>query len=677
MKEIRKLFNKYYFLIPVLVYILVYTQTLGYKLAWQDDSLLIQPAAKDLHLVLKGFYENLPGHHFVPFYYLQSYLINLIFGENAFPFGFRLYGFLLHILSCVLLAVIVFKLTGNRLISVLIPLLWTVHPVNVETLTRVGMVPFQLASGTFCLAFTYCFLRIREVSTFRTRLIFSLLGTFFLLVSVTSCEQYLFFPIVLCLIFYLPEGKKLFLQKEYLYFFILPVTLIIPFYLGWRFLASGSSMYYAGTELIPWNEPGTLKDHVFRGFWLSPQLLVHYFRLFIWPDYLAESKADWYMVGGSLWSPYSLFCQLLIFGLILLGVYLYKKIPIFSIGVVWFLVSMVLVIQVVPLFTIVDEHYCYISVIGILLSIFSLVNYCREKISSKILVILIVPILCLLAWRTLLYVPSAKDRFSQVLSIVEYSPPWTKIIYMVEAIEFANNENKQSELPKWLNLTNLKYEVKEWVKKYLHEKVDLSYKFGPMQTIYKYNNYRFICRCLYYSNRPSELHFLMKQALEVKNNSFGWLQIAELFVEMKSWHEAWQALKKAIELNPRFQFSYGRSFVLIAQNSDNFNEAEKLVKNYIRLNSGSSYPYLFAGLFYLAFDKEKEALKYFAYGVSQDKVVSVSYKNAYFSALETFIKGNRFDLVSKTLKIVKKIAPTDPRSGQIFDMVLRKKLNSK
>ncbi len=648
MKFIRKI----YFLVPTIIYLLLYSQSVFFDAAWGDDTYITVPMAKNFSIMLQGFYRNLPGLHFVPFCYFQSYLVHYFLGNQAFPSGFHLYALIMHSISCVIATLIMHKLTNSKLISVLIISLWTVHPLNVEILTRVGCAPAQLASGTFCLTFIWCFLKAREIKNYVLRLFSSLVGILFFFASITSHEQYLPFPLVLLLIFFFLDGKQRFFQRDYLINFVLPIILIYPIYLTWKFFACGSSLFYTGDSLITWTEIGTTKDILFRAYWLAPQLLVHYFRLFFYPDYLAETQTDWYMVGGTLLSPYTLFCQGLALVLILSGIYLYKKIPFYSIGIVWFLTSMILVIQIIPLFDIVDEHWCYLSILGILLSIFSLFTYCWKTISTRTLLIIVLSIFCLLAWRTILYIPTQKDRLSQAISMAKYSPPWTKVMYTLEAIQTAKSKGRQDELPKCMNLDELKREVAQWLKKYLYVKPDLSYKFGPMQNAYKYNTYRFISRCLITSNKQDELDYLMKQAIEVKNDAFAWIQNATLFKEIKEWKRAWQSLQNAVRSNPSFTFIYDRLFIEVAIKSDSLNEASELIKNYIKIKPISSYPYLFAGLFYQEINNTEIALEYFKQAISNDKIPSTANENLYLLTTNVFIKNRMYEDAKKSLNII-------------------------
>ena len=96
--------------LPSLIGILVFLPSLWYGSAWGDDHPVFSPAAKDFNLMIGLFFKNPPGGHFMPFHYFQSYIINLIFGKYAFPFGFHVYEIFLHSISCLLTTIIIYKI---------------------------------------------------------------------------------------------------------------------------------------------------------------------------------------------------------------------------------------------------------------------------------------------------------------------------------------------------------------------------------------------------------------------------------------------------------------------------------------------------------------------------------------------------------------------------------------
>ena len=659
------LLSRLYFLIPSVAFVLLYWQSIFFGAAFPDDPLVIAPIAQDFKLMLKTFYDNskMPGVHFTPVSTLQCFLINKVFGENAYPFGFHLYQFIAQTLVCLLATILFYKLTRSRLISVLIVSLWTVHPINLQQITRL-LCGSGIAGFAFFLIFLLCFLQVKETHRPSLRLILVLLGSLFFLLAILTVETFFFLPLVLYLIYFYLEGVKIFKSREYLYLFV-PLA-IYPIYFLWRYFACGGSLSETSDELIRWTEIGSVKDILFRAFWLCPQLLVHYFKLFLFSNSPIDTKAEWYMLGETVWSPYSFFCQLLIFSVITAAIFLFKKIPLFSIGILWFFLSIFLMIQIIPLFSIVAVRYFYVSSLGLFLSVFSVVLYYKKYLSPKILVIIVLPIFLMFSYKTLYYLPSSKDKLTQSIWMAKEAPPFIKVLYMNLVVDEARESNRIGEIPDWISPDSIGEKFEEWVKSYLNMKPNLSNKFGPIQMCYNYNLYKLLMKHLYVSNRFNEMNVLMNQAVEVKNDSYGWIQLASFLKDIGQWGLAWNALRKTIELNPKHRFLYGEVFLVIAKNVNKFEEAEHLAKNYVLLNPRIAYPDLFLGTLYAEFNKENEALQSFKEGIKGDKIPSTSNKKLYLAVSDIFKYYKMFNEAKEALKIVISFDP--------FDLTVKQKL---
>lgn len=649
----KKIFQKSFYWLPLVITLAVYSQTIFFGTPWNDDNTVISPPARDFHLMLKSFYQNVPGLHFAPMYYLQAFIVNKIFGANAYPFGFHLYNLFLHLISCIFATAVCFKLFSNKFLSAVLVSLWTVHPLNVEAISRIGVGPGHVASGTFCLIFVYCLLRVLDSQLCIQKVLFLISGLLFFLASMTSCEQFFFFPFVLFLICIFLYGFKFLIKKENVFWIILPLCGIYFIYFLWRYYACAGNVFETSCELTKWSEFGTLKDALFRAFWLAPQLLVHYLKLFFYPDFLSDVQAEWFKIGKSLFSFYSLFCQVLVFGLILVCLFWFKKIPLFSIGVFWFLFSMVLIVQTIPLFVMVDQYYCYFSILGVFISLFAVI----AKLNQKILLVILLLIFSLLSFRTIIYLQSNKDTFSYFISLYKHAPEETKVLHLFDALAYAEMQNKLKELPGDISYENFDHMVDAWLKKYLDKPIDLSHKFGPIQYAPNYILYKLLSLNLYHRGKKDELNKLIKHELEVKNNWLGWQQHADFLRYVKEWNPAWYSINRAISLNPVHYILYDSNFSEIAFNAGRFNEAEKLIKNFMLLKSNYSYPYLCAGVFYKTFGKDLQALNYYEQALLPEKVISINYKNMYIEAGRFFVTHKKYDLAAKAFSIVTSFDP--------------------
>ncbi len=654
-----------YFLIPALIFLLIYWKSIFFGAVWGDDPMVISPPARDFNLMLKSFYDNshYSGVHYLPMYYLQYFLVNKIFGENAYPFGFHVYHLFAQFLVCVFATLVFNKITKNRLFSVIVVAFWIMHPINLQMSTRV-LVSAGVMGFAFCLIFIYLNLRLLENSLSANKWFYVILSNLFFLIALMTGENFFFYPILLYVISFYLKGKSIF-SKKYLYLYV-SLLVVLPVYLILRFVACGGNMFNSSTsdELLSWTETGGIKDMLFRGVWLSPQLIVHYFKLFLWPFGLMDSKAEWYTVGNSIFGPYSLFCQFLVLSLILSIFFLYKQAPLFSIGVAWFFISSVLYLQIIPLFTIAGVRYAYVPSMGLMLAIFSLVFGCSNIKVRKVLLILAVPIFLFLVNRTIYYLPSSKDLLTQYIYCAKEAPLWNSPLYFAKAVDLAQTEKKEKELPEWLSDVAFSKVADQWLNKYMDLKPGMDIKYGPMQMAYNFYSFRGIFKYLFYSGQYEKLNKVMNTALKVNDGWIGWYEIAKFLKDTKQWEQSWQALKIAIGKKPAFKHSYDLRFISIAIQSNNVKEAERLIKNYIEL---SSYPSLFAGYFYLKINKPNEAMKNFKVAIGKDKKISVGEDFFYMTAVHFFIDNKDISNAKQTLDVILSYNPFNKEAKNLLN----------
>lgn len=649
-----KNYFKSFLWLPALIGLIVYIPSLSLGSSWGDDIYVINPFAKEPELVLKNFYHNTPGLHFVPLCLLQSFLINTMFGKNAFPFGFHLVQLFLHVICCCFITIILFRLTKNYLSSILMTILWVLHPINVETVTRIGCGPAQVSAALFCLIYLLCTLKLSDVNSRMKKVFLLIVSVISFLISITSYEQYFLVPWFVCLIYLFQVLNKNITLKKYLLIYLFPTMFVYLFYLLWKYVACNGALLETSNELIKWTEMGTIKDVLFRTFWLAPQLVVHYFRLFLWPDYLAESKADWYVVGRTLWSPYSLFCQFFVLSLIISAALAIKKNPLYSLGIFWFFSTMILVVQIIPLFNIIDEHYCYLSVLGIFLSIFSLFKSLNNR---KIVFSLFIPISLFLLWRTELYIPSGKDTLTRNIYMAMEAPDWNKQAWIAKSIDLATVENRRQELPVWINEESFGRAVNTWTNKYLTIVPDYSYQYGPYQMPYNFKVFHGMFKSLFLLGQTEKLNIAVGTALKINHSWLGWHELSIFSKSIRQWEAAWEALKHAIRENPRMKHSYNEDFIKIAINADKIDEAKVFIAHYIDLFPESAFPYLFAGSFYSKIGEEEEALNHFREGIEPYKYPCINDGGLYRTAFDFFKEKKLVKDMVKTLNIVLSFDP--------------------
>ena len=661
------LLKKYYFLLPAVIFSVIYFPSIFYKSAWGDDSLVIAPQVESWNLMLRGFYDSrfMVGHHYIPFFYFLCFLVNLVFSDGAFPLGFHLFQYCSQILVCILVAKLVYKLSSDKFLSLLITSFWVIHPVNLQFMTRLLVGP-GIASFILALLFFLLYIKAREVSSLGLGLIYSsLAGVCFLLCLMTG-EAFIVYPVLLILFFYHLDGSKIF---SFRYLVLLtPLIFSILVYFLFRYIGTNNAILESSGELITWTSIGTAKDMIFRALWLSPQLVVHYFKLMFYPFGLVDSAAEWYKVGNSLFDPYTIFCQIVTLGLIISSLVLFKKIPLFSIGIAWFFLNMILVLQVIPLFTIVGLRYCYFSSLGICLAVFGLCSYFKKYFNLKFFYLSLLVVFLLLMSRTIYYLPSSKDFLHQYIYCADEAPIWNKQIYIAKVLELANRENRTNELPCWLNNDNFEIAVKNWFVKYLDIKPGLGIKFGPMQMTYNYLVFRGAYLCVYNFGTQEQLRALFRTALNINNGWIGFYEMSRFLLTIGHWNESWEMLKKAIEKNPLQRDSYSLDFITVVLNSGKIDEAQKLLEDYMRILSHHAYPFLFSGFFYEKIGNPDRAVECYKLGIDKSKVAS-SDRSLYFRASRMFLKKKMYKESTEALNSILLFNPFDKKAKRELDKV--------
>ena len=669
--KIIELVKKLFFLIPALLFSSIYYKSIFFGQAWGDDSYVVSPWCLTFKSMIKTFYENtgMVSDHYMPVHCLQCFLINYLFGESAFPFGFHLYQFIAQIIVCILATLLFYKISGSKLISVLTVALWTIHPVNQQQLTRLVVGP-GIMGFAFNLIFLLSYLYSDNIKSKVQRNCLLVGGSFFFLLGVMSVEHFVFFPILLFLLLFYLKGKKIFNRND-LSLIICPlITYII--YFSVRFYITKGIMLEGENLVDRWAEVGSVKDILFRAFWFSPQLLIHYLKLYFYPYGLIDSAAEWYKVGESILSSYSLFCQIATTLLILLTVFLYKRFPLFSIGMVWFFLTLVLVIQIIPIFSIVSLRYAYLPSLGLTFALFSLISKLKTCSSPKVLIALSIPIFCFLISRTIYYMPSSQNFLNQFIYCTREAPVWNKPLWISLLIK--QEAKEKSNIYNEINTSAFEESINNWLKQYANIKSNLATQFGPMQMDYNYMVFRVIFAHLASHNRSNDLQKVANAALTIKNNSVGWLEIATLFEKLGKQDLAWEAMKKSILLNPTNKLLYSLQFVDIAFNSKKTSEALALLDNLIKLIPNSSYPYLVTGFFYNKLQLPNQSLYYFKSAISPDKKISMDEENLYLMAASLFFQNKMLEETLRTFNIILSINPHNKEIKQALINLTHQKI---
>ena len=302
-----------------------------------------------------------------PLTYLSYAFIHRIFGLN--PSAFFKSNLLLHLLNLSLVFVFIQMIARRFEVSIIVCLLFAIHPMHVESVTWLSAHNDVLYAFFFLLSLiTY----IKYISRHKRNLLY--LSVLLYIFSTLSKPMAIVLPAILLLIDHFTGrnfNRSLWLEK-------LPyimVALIFMVITLWQRSPVQAAMHPEETY--------TFLDRVF----LASYALIFYLIKLIWPFNLSAYYYFPLKVEGLL--PFSYYGSMLMFILILFGVYRlrkYRREILF--GLLFFLINLILVIQLIPFgTTIVADRYSYISYIGIFFIIgyfFSEVKYRNISFAKKL-----------------------------------------------------------------------------------------------------------------------------------------------------------------------------------------------------------------------------------------------------------------------------------------------------
>lgn len=167
-----------------------------------------------------------------------------------------------------------------------------------------------------------------------------------------------------------------------------------------------------------------------RIFWLSPQILFHFFKLVFFPIKLSIDQTFLLRLGKSLFDPYAVFCFSFIFIIICLSflslIKATSKLPFFFITFLSFLLSLVPYSQILaPSYNLVSERYLYLPLFLLIFGFSHLlfnnfqINTSINKMPTKILLFILFSLMCTYTTRDYFRTLDWKDNITFYKSAIK------------------------------------------------------------------------------------------------------------------------------------------------------------------------------------------------------------------------------------------------------------------
>ncbi len=383
--------------IIVILGFIVFGNMLFNGFVWDDKTfILLNPEVHSINLSkLLGInlFNNLVYYRPIPAIYFA--ILYALFTTNAFPY--HLLQLCLHIINAILLYVL-FKEFFKKYLSVLLSLLFLVHPMQVESVSYIAQTVSPLY---FLFGISGLLLIIRKGGNTNIFLL-SLL----LLLSLLTKETGLVFLLLVNLYNYLyrkVNQTKLFIAS----FGTLLVYFFIRFEVGHVFFAK--SLLVAPIAHSP----------LFVRLLTIPNVALYYIKTFFYPIILGINQ-DWIITSPSITNFYTpLFIELLSIVLLgLLGKYCFKhtksSFRTYIFFVSWFIIGFLFHLQIIPLDMTVADRWFYTTMVGLLglLGLFVSLIESKQLVDKKILILILLSLIILMSMRTIVRNTNWRDAIT-------------------------------------------------------------------------------------------------------------------------------------------------------------------------------------------------------------------------------------------------------------------------
>jgi protein O-mannosyl-transferase len=364
------------YILIAIVSFAVYYNSLNNSFVFDDESVVqTNPSIQTLSNIPKFFTADEGFHKVIGKYYrpLVSTLYAVdyaIWGLD--PYGFHLTNVLIHVISCLLLLAILLKLFGDYkfgLLSALIgALIFAVHPVHTEAVSWISGRTDSLVTLFFFASFLM-YINFTEDESRKKWLYLSLM---FYVLGLLSKEMIVTMSVFILLYDFVYRKKNVEYLKQniaaYAYFTAITLIFVLVRYLLLKDIPDRTTyFYFYGKDF------GT-------AFFTMLKTIPLYFKLLLYPVNLLYHYSGTIPDSHSLLDVKVVLSVIFMAVLLLLSVYFYKKHSIKSFCILFFFVSLLPVLNIIPTMNFMAERFLYMTSFALSLIItYIIVTYVNEK----------------------------------------------------------------------------------------------------------------------------------------------------------------------------------------------------------------------------------------------------------------------------------------------------------
>jgi len=335
----------------------IYANSLDNDFVFDDESVIVGYAPlQDLSSIPKFFtaeegFHKVIGRYYRPVVSTTYALDYAIWGLK--PYGFHLTNIIIHTIATLLLLLILIKLFSEykygQISSFSGALIFAVHPIHTEAISWVSGRTDSLVTLFIFLSFLF-YIKYLESENSNKYLIISL---FAYLLALLSKEMAVTFPVILFMFDFVYRGKNFEWIKRnilsYVYFTVLTILFIlIRFYILRNIVDRTNYFYFHGKDFM-------------TVLYTMIQTIPVYFRLLFVPVNLLYHYNGILPDSSSLTDMRTLLSLIFLVILIFVAIITFRKQSIISFSIIFFLISLLPVMNIIPTMNFMAERFLYLT----------------------------------------------------------------------------------------------------------------------------------------------------------------------------------------------------------------------------------------------------------------------------------------------------------------------------
>ncbi|HEX2788714.1 MAG TPA: tetratricopeptide repeat protein [Ignavibacteria bacterium] len=382
--------NIYNYLIIIVCVVAAYYNSLQNTFVFDDESVILgNQSLTSLSNIPKFFTGEEGFHKIIGKYYRpivsSSYNIDYAIWQLN-PFGYHLTNLLIHLIATLilfrLLQILFYKYKYGALAALLGTIIFAVHPIHTEAVSWVSGRTDSFVTLFFFAAFLYYLKYINFDNTNKQdEPKYLALSLIFYALGLLTKEMIITFPVVIILFDWIyrqqPLSSVLKNFKTYLYFIVLSIVYLIVRYFALANVPDRLNyMYFINDNFV--TVAGTMLKTV-----------PLYFKLLFYPHPMLYHYNGVLSDANSFSELTVILSFVFLLNLIIGAVILYKKFPEISFCIIFFIISLLPVMNIIPTMNLMAERFLYITSFAVSLLIAYIFAKVINNENKNVLVVIV------------------------------------------------------------------------------------------------------------------------------------------------------------------------------------------------------------------------------------------------------------------------------------------------